>query len=71
VLRPPPGTVCRRQPVALELTVGDRPFGQVTEALVTLSGARGSEGRHGNHSTSMVTLTTVLTLAVTSCFDLV
>jgi glyoxylase-like metal-dependent hydrolase (beta-lactamase superfamily II) len=36
VLRPAPGTVCRRQPVALELTVGDRPFGQVTEALVTI-----------------------------------
>jgi hypothetical protein len=33
---PPPGTQCRRQPVALDLTVGDRPFGQVTEALVTV-----------------------------------
>jgi len=33
---PPPGTRCRRQPVALDLVVGDRPFGQVTEALVTI-----------------------------------
>lgn len=35
-LTPPPGTRCRRQPVALDLTVDDRPFGQVTEALVTV-----------------------------------
>jgi glyoxylase-like metal-dependent hydrolase (beta-lactamase superfamily II) len=33
---PPPETVCRRQPVALDLTVGGQPFGQVTEALVTV-----------------------------------
>ena len=33
---PPPEAICRRQPVALDLTVGDRPFGQVTEALVTV-----------------------------------
>jgi len=32
---PPSGTQCRRQPVALDLTVGGRPFGQVVEALVT------------------------------------
>jgi glyoxylase-like metal-dependent hydrolase (beta-lactamase superfamily II) len=31
---------CRRQPVGLDLTVGDRPFGQVAEALVTVGGAR-------------------------------
>jgi glyoxylase-like metal-dependent hydrolase (beta-lactamase superfamily II) len=31
----PQGTRCRRQPVALDLTVDGRPFGQVTEALVT------------------------------------
>jgi glyoxylase-like metal-dependent hydrolase (beta-lactamase superfamily II) len=35
-LTPPPGVVCRRQPVALDLVVGGRPFGQVTEALVTV-----------------------------------
>lgn len=34
--RPPAGTKCRRQPVALDLTVNDRPFGQVAEALVTI-----------------------------------
>lgn len=31
----PAGTVCRRQPVALEIEVDGRPFGQVAEALVT------------------------------------
>ncbi len=36
VLHVPEGTRCRRQPVALNLTVGGRPFGQVTEALVTV-----------------------------------
>jgi glyoxylase-like metal-dependent hydrolase (beta-lactamase superfamily II) len=35
-LTPPAGAVCRRQPVALDLTVGGRPFGQVTEALVSV-----------------------------------
>ena len=35
-ITPPEGTVCRRQPVGLDLTVGDRPFGQVAEALVTV-----------------------------------
>ena len=35
-ITPPQGTRCRRQPVALDLTVGDQPFGQVTEALVTV-----------------------------------
>jgi glyoxylase-like metal-dependent hydrolase (beta-lactamase superfamily II) len=35
-LTPPAGIRCRRQPVGLDLTVGDRPFGQVTEALVTV-----------------------------------
>ncbi len=35
-LTPPPNTTCRRQPVALELTIGDRLFGQVAEALVTI-----------------------------------
>jgi glyoxylase-like metal-dependent hydrolase (beta-lactamase superfamily II) len=33
---PPQGTTCRRQPIALELTVEGRPFGQVAEALVTI-----------------------------------
>jgi hypothetical protein len=33
---PPPGTCCRRQPLGLDLVVGDRPFGQVAEALVTV-----------------------------------
>ena len=32
----PAGTQCRRQPVALDLTVGGKPFGQVAEALVTV-----------------------------------
>lgn len=32
----PDGTKCRRQPVGLDLTVGNRPFGQVSEALVTI-----------------------------------
>jgi hypothetical protein len=27
---------CRRHPVGLDLVVGDRPFGQVSEALVTV-----------------------------------
>ncbi len=39
-LVPPAGTTCRRLPVALDLTVGGRPFGQVTEALVTLGHPR-------------------------------
>jgi len=33
---PPEGITCRRQPIALELTVEGRPFGQVAEALVTI-----------------------------------
>lgn len=39
-ITPPDGTICRRQAVGLELVVGDRPFGQVTEALVTIGHAR-------------------------------
>jgi glyoxylase-like metal-dependent hydrolase (beta-lactamase superfamily II) len=35
----PAGTVCRRQPVALEIEVDGRPFGQVAEALVTFGHA--------------------------------
>ena len=35
-IAPPEGTQCRRRPVALELVVDDRSFGQVAEALVTL-----------------------------------
>jgi hypothetical protein len=35
-MRIPDGIQCRRQPVALDLTVGGRPFGQVAEALVTV-----------------------------------
>jgi hypothetical protein len=35
-ITPPPDARCRRQPVGLDLTVGERPFGQVTEALVTV-----------------------------------
>ncbi|MCZ6680924.1 MAG: MBL fold metallo-hydrolase [Candidatus Poribacteria bacterium] len=35
-ITPPDGARCRRQPVGLDLTVGGRPFGQVTEALVTV-----------------------------------
>lgn len=35
-IAPPAGTRCRRQPVGLDLVVGDRPFGQVAEALVTV-----------------------------------
>ncbi|MEE3260030.1 MAG: MBL fold metallo-hydrolase [Candidatus Latescibacterota bacterium] len=31
---------CRRQPVGLDLMVGDRPFGQVAEALVTVGHPR-------------------------------
>lgn len=33
---PPPGTQCRRQPIAMDLVVNGRPFGQVAEALVTI-----------------------------------
>lgn len=32
----PPGARCRRQPVALDLVIGGRPFGHVTESLVTI-----------------------------------
>lgn len=39
-ITPPAGIRCRRQPVALELTVDDRPFGQITEALVTVGHPR-------------------------------
>lgn len=35
-ITPPTNTTCRRQPIALELTIGDRLFGQVAEALVTI-----------------------------------
>ena len=34
-----PDGSCRRQPIAAELIVGDRTFGQVAEALVTVGGA--------------------------------
>jgi len=34
-----PSDPCRRQPIAAELLVGDRTFGQVAEALVTVGGA--------------------------------
>ena len=33
---PGPGSVCRRQPVAVELISPDRSFGQMAEALVTI-----------------------------------
>jgi glyoxylase-like metal-dependent hydrolase (beta-lactamase superfamily II) len=36
----PAGVTCRRVPVALDLTVDGRPFGQVAEALVTVGHAR-------------------------------
>jgi glyoxylase-like metal-dependent hydrolase (beta-lactamase superfamily II) len=36
-----PSGPCRRQPIAVELTVGDRPFGQVAEALVTIGSTTG------------------------------
>jgi glyoxylase-like metal-dependent hydrolase (beta-lactamase superfamily II) len=36
----PDGTRCRRQPIALDLTVDDRPFGQVAEAWVTVGYAQ-------------------------------
>lgn len=39
-ITPPSGTICRRQPVGLDLVVGGRPFGQVTEALVTIGHSR-------------------------------
>ena len=39
-LRPDAGVSCRRQPVALDLTVDGRPFGQVAEALVTVGHER-------------------------------
>jgi hypothetical protein len=35
-----PTTQCRRQPIAVELTAGGHPFGQVAEALVTIGGDR-------------------------------
>jgi glyoxylase-like metal-dependent hydrolase (beta-lactamase superfamily II) len=35
-ITPPDGVRCRRKPVALELVVDKRPFGQVAEALVTI-----------------------------------
>jgi hypothetical protein len=35
-----PAGPCRRQPIAAELLVGDRSFGQVAEALVTVGGER-------------------------------
>jgi hypothetical protein len=35
-VNPPTGTVCRRTPVALELRCGDRSFGQIAEALITI-----------------------------------
>ena len=35
-ITPPEKTKCRRQPIALELTIGDHCFGQVAEALITI-----------------------------------
>ncbi len=35
-LEPPEGAICSRLPVALDLWIGDRPFGQVAEALVSI-----------------------------------
>ena len=35
-ITPREGTVCRRQPIAMELTICDRAFGQIAEALVTI-----------------------------------
>ena len=35
-ITPPADTICRRQPIALELNANGQPFGQVTEALVTI-----------------------------------
>lgn len=35
-ITPPAGTVCRRKPIAVELDVDGRSFGQVAEALVTI-----------------------------------
>jgi hypothetical protein len=34
-----PNAQCRRQPIAVELTANEVPFGQVAEALVTVGGA--------------------------------
>ncbi len=39
-ITPPAGTKCRRRPIALELTAQNRPFGQITEALVTIGHPR-------------------------------
>ena len=33
---PPAGAICRRRPIALDMTANGRPYGQVAEALVTL-----------------------------------
>lgn len=38
-ITPPAGTVCKRHPIALELTAEGQPFGQVAEALVTIGHA--------------------------------
>jgi len=35
-IAPPRNTKCRRQPIAVELSVGERCFGQIAEALVTI-----------------------------------
>ena len=35
-INPPSKAKCRRQPIALELSVGKRCFGQIAEALVTM-----------------------------------
>ena len=35
-ITPPKETKCRRQPIALELNIGDHCFGQIAEALVTI-----------------------------------
>ena len=39
-VNPPVRTVCRRVPIALEMTADGRPYGQIAEALITLGGDR-------------------------------
>ena len=39
-ITPHEGAVCRRQPIAMELTIGDQAYGQIAEALVTIGHER-------------------------------
>ena len=39
-ITPHEGVLCRRQPIALELTVGGQAYGQIAEALVTIGHER-------------------------------